>query len=222
MLCQTFVWDISYRSIGGTIIIEEANLSNLNVSQSVSGPVIDAGGPKSVPVASLSSSLTISMVKSTMIGDFLSKFAAAYSQITLAYAAGAFDPTPATTAMTSSTKIVACVPVAPLWSLAALACIYLLLGVSFTTVALSALPGENVRSVQAQLSVAGLTAASFEQPPSSRPEQGVECEEELFEEYCQGHEGYRRRTGRWRRSALPRMREDTGSLARSEQLDESL
>ena len=57
------------------------------------------------------------------------------------------------------------------------------------SVALFALSGENVRSVQAQLSVAGLTAASFEQPPSSRPEQGVERVEELFEEYCRGREG---------------------------------
>jgi hypothetical protein len=78
---------------------------------------------------------------------------------------------------------------APLWTLMALASIYLLLGLSFTIVALSALSGENVRSVQAQLSVAGLTAASFEQPPSSRPEQGVERVEELFEEYCQANEG---------------------------------
>lgn len=29
MLCQAFVWDVSYRSFDGTTTIEEANLSNL-------------------------------------------------------------------------------------------------------------------------------------------------------------------------------------------------
>ena len=35
MLCQTFVWDISYRSFNGTLIIEEANLSDVEVSDEV-------------------------------------------------------------------------------------------------------------------------------------------------------------------------------------------
>src|SRR5277367_1313518 len=72
MLCQTFVWDISYRSFNGTLIIEEANLSNLTVPRTVSGPVIDRGGLESLSAASLSSSLTISMVASTTVDEFLS------------------------------------------------------------------------------------------------------------------------------------------------------
>jgi hypothetical protein len=92
--------------------------------------------------------------------------------------------------MMTSTKIVACVAIAPLWSLVALMGIYFLLGICFAMVALSTtLSGENVRSVQAQLSIAGLTAAGFEQRPSARSEQKVERVEGLFKEYYQGHNG---------------------------------
>jgi hypothetical protein len=120
MLCQTFVWDISYRSFNGTSIIEEANLSNLTMPQTMSGPAIDRGGLESLSAASLSSSLTIPMVASTTVDEFLSKFAAVYNQITLAYVAGSFDAIASTTARKSSTNIVACVPMAPLWTLVVL------------------------------------------------------------------------------------------------------
>jgi len=46
VLCQIFAWDISYRSFNGTLIIEEANLRNPTVPQTVSGPAIDCGGWK--------------------------------------------------------------------------------------------------------------------------------------------------------------------------------
>jgi hypothetical protein len=191
LTCDTSVWDLSYRSVNGTILIDKATLSNLNVSQTVSGPlVITADYLKSLPLTSLSDSLATSMMASQSLDEFLSKFAAAYSQVTLSYAAGAFDAIPGTESMTASTKIVACVPIAPLWSLVALAGIYFLLGTCFAMVALSTtLSGDNIRSVQAQLSIPGLTAASFEQRPSTRSEQKVECVEELFKEYYQGHDG---------------------------------
>jgi hypothetical protein len=105
VLCQIFAWDISYRSFNGTLIIEEANLRNPTVPQTVSGPAIDCGGLESPSAASLSSSLTISMVASTTVDEFLSKFAAVYNQITLAYVAGSFDAIASTTAITSSTKL---------------------------------------------------------------------------------------------------------------------
>jgi len=191
LTCNTSVWDISYRSVNGTILVDKATLSNLNVSQTVSGPLaITADFPKSLPWTSLSDSLATSMMASRSIDEFLSNFAAAYSQITLSYGAGAFDPIPGTSSMTASTKIVACVSIAPLWSLVVLAGIYFLLGTCFAMVALSTtLSGDNVRSVQAQLSIVGLTAASFEQRPSARSEQKVEHVEELFKEYYQGHGG---------------------------------
>jgi hypothetical protein len=191
LTCNTSVWDISYRSVNGTILVDKATLSNLNVSQTVSGPlIITADFAKSLPVTSLSDSLATSMMASRSIDEFLSNFAAAYSQVTLSYAAGAFDPIPGTSSMTASTKIVACVPIAPLWSLVVLAGIYFLLGTCFAMVALSTtLSDDNVRSVQAQLGIAGLTAASFERRPSARSEQKVECVEELFKEYYQGHGG---------------------------------
>jgi hypothetical protein len=190
LTCDTSVWDISYRSVNGTILVDNATLSNLNVSQTVSGPLVAAEDQKSLPSTSLSDSLGTSMMASQSIDELLSKFAAAYSQVTLSYAAGAFDAIPGTSSMTASTKIVACIPIAPLWSLTALAGIYFLLGTCLATVALSAtLSGDNVRSVQAQLSIPGLTAAGFEQRPSARSEQRVERVEELFKEYYQGHDG---------------------------------
>jgi len=45
------------------------------------------------------------MVASITVDEFLSKFAAVYNQITLAYLAGSFDAIASTTAMTSSTKL---------------------------------------------------------------------------------------------------------------------
>ena len=192
LTCNTSVWDISYRSVNGTILVDKATLSNLDVSQTVSGPLVVTAGYEnySLPLTSLSDNLATSMMASRSMDEFLSNFAAAYSQVTLSYAAGAFDPIPGTSSMMSSTKIVACVPIAPLWSLVVLAGIYFLLGTCFAMVALSTtLSGDNVRSVQTQLSIAGLTAAGFEQRPSARSEQKVECVEELFKEYYQGHDG---------------------------------
>jgi len=95
-----------------------------------------------------------------------------------------FDPIPATSVFTSTTAIVACVPFAPLWALIGLAAAYILLGFVLTIIALHMSRSDNVRSAQAQLSVVGLTAAAFEDAPSSRPdEEGVRSPEELFWEY---------------------------------------
>lgn len=95
LTCNTSVWDISYRSVNGVILVDKATLSNLNVSQTVSGPlIVTADFENSLTITSLRDSLATSMMASRSIDEFLSKFAAAYSQITLSYAAGAFDAIP--------------------------------------------------------------------------------------------------------------------------------
>jgi hypothetical protein len=181
MMCTTSVWDLTYSSSNNSMTITDAKLSDLDTSQTVAAPVTIS--TQSVQ-GFIESDLSIALFSSSTVNEMVSTFATSFSHLTLAFAAPSFDPIPATSVSSSTTAIVACVPVAPLWALIGVAATYILLGFVLTITALHLSRVDNVRSAQAQLSVVGLTAAAFEDAPSSRPdEKGVRSAEELFWEY---------------------------------------
>jgi hypothetical protein len=161
--------------------ITDAKLSDLDTSQTVMAPVTIS--TQSVQ-RFIESDLSVALFGSSTVNEIVSTFAASFSHLTLAFAAPSFDPIPATSVFSSTTAIVACIPAAPLWALIGLAAAYILLSFVLAIIALHMSRADNVRSVQAQLSVVGLTAVAFEDAPSSRPdENGVRSPEELFWEY---------------------------------------
>jgi hypothetical protein len=181
MMCTTSVWDLTYSSSNKSTTITDAKLSDLDTSQTVAAPVTIS--QQSVQ-GFIESDLSIALFSSSTVNEMVSTFATSFSHLTLAFAAPSFDPIPATSVSSSTTAIVACVPVAPLWALVGVAAAYILLGFVLAIIALHMSRTDNVRSTQAQLSVVGLTAAAFEDAPSSRPdEEGVRSAEELFWEY---------------------------------------
>jgi hypothetical protein len=181
MMCTTSVWDLTYSSSNNSMTITDATLSDLDTSQTVAAPVMIS--TQSVQ-GFIESDLSVALFSSSTVDEMVSTFATSFSRLTLAFAAPSFDSIPATSVFSSTTAIVACVPVAPLWALIGLAAVYILLGFVLTIIAFHMSRADNVRSAQAQLSVVGLTAAAFEDAPSSRPdEKDVRSVEELFWEY---------------------------------------
>jgi hypothetical protein len=181
MMCTTSVWDLTYSSSNNSMTITDAKLSNLNTSQTVTAPVTMS--TQSVQ-RFIESDLAVALFSSSTVNEMVSTFATSFSRLTLAFAASSFDHIPATSVFSSTTKIVACVSVAPLWALVGLAAAYILLSFVLTIIALHVSRVDNVRSAQAQLSVVGLTAAAFEDAPSSWPDgKAVRSAEELFWEY---------------------------------------
>jgi hypothetical protein len=199
--CNSSVYDITYRSVNRTIAIESSSLSNIDVAQSINGPIT-----LSVNIEDgIATGMIVSMIAAESGTDTANLFGQSYSRLSLAFSMAALEKAPSLAEQTRTTIIATCVPKAALWIMIALTVVYEILGIALTVIAVLA---GNVSSVQAQLSVAGLAAASFE---DVNPSADAEMKEEdgdnksttkhylraLFEEYrhAKGTRGVVKRVG---------------------------
>jgi hypothetical protein len=155
VFCNSSVYDVTYRSVNQTMIIESGSLSNEDVAQSINGPITLTPGP----CGSISYAMMQSMIAAESGTDAAKRFGQSYGRLLLGFSMAALEKVPSLAEQTRTTIIATCVPKAAFWIMIALTVVYEILGIALTVVAVLA---GNFSSVQAQLSVAGPAAASFE------------------------------------------------------------
>ena len=97
--------------------------------------------------------------------DLAASFASVYDQITVALPAGVMTQRPPLNVTRRIEKLVTRVSKAPFFALKSLYCLYIVLGVHLTIIAVAAVvKGKGVRDAQARLSIEAIVAESFESP----------------------------------------------------------
>ena len=97
--------------------------------------------------------------------DLATGFASVYDQITVALPAGVMTQRPPLNVTRRIETLVTRVPKAPFFALISLYCLYIVLGVCLTIIAVAAVvKGKGVRDAQARLSIDAIVAESFESP----------------------------------------------------------
>jgi hypothetical protein len=203
--CSTAVHNVTYRSVGGNITIENTMLSSTEVSQNVNGPMVfmhsrDRGTPGIGSI--MRTEFASALFAANSAAELEQQFADAHSRVTLSFGASALENVRTLDYQVRNQRLLACVPQAPLWVLILLAMIIVLAAMSLTVLALLALD-EDVADVQAKLSVAGLAATCFEDIPSDDIDGSVKSRspvevDQLFAEYHgakAGKDGGIRRVG---------------------------
>jgi hypothetical protein len=175
LMCSTTLYDIEYDSVNQSITRFVATASNTSVANIWQGPMafVDVGQPN------LQTAVTVAASTATDAQDLADQIALAYSKVALGVGAQSVQRAPALAAQERTSLLVARVPMAALFSLVASNLLFVLVGVALTIAAL-ATSGDEVRDVQARLSIFGLVADRFEGLRASR---GAEEMEELFEEH---------------------------------------
>ncbi|KAJ9602600.1 hypothetical protein H2200_012793 [Cladophialophora chaetospira] len=188
--CNTTTYDIEY-SVGDqdrnttssmasdAITISKLKRSSKNVHNTIQGHILtaDTNAANYIQKAMLTS--TFSAEGS---GHVLPRFEQEYGKVALSFAAPSFTNIPTIRRNVVDQTVVSCVQKAPLWSLVGLVCIYIILTLVLTIAAIVSSSGNNVRSAQSQLSVAGLAAKAFEDRRLQYQRRRVTCVEDLFEE----------------------------------------
>ena len=165
--CSTAVHNVTYRSVNGTIAIENAILSNTDISQNVNGPLVFILGrgnlQQNTPgIGSIMRGEYVSaLFSSNSVTEFEKRYADAHSKITLAFSTAALTSIGAQDYQLRRQQLLACVPPAPLWTLTGLAMLLVVAAAGLTVLALWSLD-DDVADIQSKLSIAGLIVTSFE------------------------------------------------------------
>ena len=97
--------------------------------------------------------------------DLAAGFASVYDQTTVALPTGVMTQPPPLNVTRKIETLVTRVPKAPFYALISLYCLYIVLGVCLTTIAVAAVvKGKGVIDAQARLSIDAIVAESFESP----------------------------------------------------------
>jgi len=173
--CSATLYDIEYDSINSTITRFVTKVSNTSVTNAWEGPIEwisgDPGG------TSLQQTASVAIFSNTS-QELADKIAATYSQTALALGAQSVLRRPALAVQERETFLVSRVQAAPLYTLVAANLLFVLFGIVLTCIAIIT-SGEDVREVQARLSIVGLVADRFE---AHRGRNGVENLDDYFEE----------------------------------------
>jgi hypothetical protein len=156
LACNSSVYDVTYRSVNQTATIENIIPSSLHAAQSINGPMMLA---QTTVQTSLEMGMLHSVVAANSSADAANRFGQWYSKVSLAFSTATLEEVPSLKEQTRKTSIFTCLPKDALWTLIGLTGSYVVLGIALTVLACVA---GNVGSVQSQLTVAGLAAASFE------------------------------------------------------------
>lgn len=173
LFCNATVYDLEYSMVNGSITRFLYQPSNSSSATIVQGTQKFTNLGDSV----LQQAASVAAYDNSAQG-LADGIAVAYSRVALSVAAGAFTPQPAAEAQLRREILVARVPKAPLAFLLLANLLLVVLGITLTVFALSALRGDTAE-IQALLSITGLVTSSFEQ---ARALEGTESVEALFEE----------------------------------------
>ena len=206
--CNTTTYDIDY-SVGAKdrnststtssapITISKIQHSNADVHNTVQGHIFHSETNSAVYLerAMLASVFSPRAPGETIV---LPRFEQEYGKVALSFAAPSFEGMSTTQRNVVEQQVVSCVQKAPLWSLVGLVCVYIVLAVILAIVAIVVSSGNNVRSAQSQLSVAGLAAKAFDENGLQHGHQSVTSIHDLFEErhskeYLDDKEGHPKR-----------------------------
>ncbi|TID18916.1 hypothetical protein E6O75_ATG06037 [Venturia nashicola] len=163
--CNTTIYDVIYTSINGTVEIEDLQLSNPDMSQSINGPTVfsllSVASEQATLQSFVQSGFSYALFSSDSTKQMSQSFADAYGRVTLAFGSVALSPMETLAEQERTVSLVTCVPKAPLWTLVGLAGLYLVLALVLTVVAVHN-TSTDVVDIQSQLSIHGLAARSFE------------------------------------------------------------
>ncbi|KAF3385478.1 hypothetical protein F1880_001721 [Penicillium rolfsii] len=161
--CNTTVYDITYTTLNGSITDFTANPSNRSVSTAlmVADDNLSSGNIKLREAADLGAILANNTQEMADI------FALEYSRVLLSTVSGALEASPILDGRQRITKIVARVPIAPLYFLVATVALMIGLGIYLTIAALITTRKKDIEEVRARLSMKQLVADRME-PEAAR------------------------------------------------------
>jgi hypothetical protein len=167
--CNTTVWDIEYTSVNGSITRFVTSPSNTSMAN------IMMGTQRYTQIADpyLTQAFSTAGWDANSAQDMADGFANEYSLAALSLGAGAIYPSASTEAQLRTNKLVARVPLAPLFALLVSNLLLLILGLILTAWAIGAAGGD-VNEVQARLGVVGLVGSCFEGEAAQHPVRHVE------------------------------------------------
>ena len=203
--CNTTTYDVQY-SVGDQnrnttssnssvpVIVERLERSSGNVHDTVHGHIIHSQKTREY----LERAMLASIFSTKIDGEVLPRFEQEYGKMALSFAAASFEGIPTTQRNIVEQRVVSCVQRAPLWTLVGLVGVYIILAIVLAMVAIIASTGNNVRSAQSQLSVAGLAAKAFNEKGLQQGHRSVRSMEEFFDErtpekYAKDLEGHGKR-----------------------------
>jgi hypothetical protein len=173
LLCNTTVLEVTYNSINGTIQdfqSKASNVSTANIWQSIMAYT-------SVGVSNLKQAASLAALGNSD-QQFADDMAISFSKTALAIGSQAVKKRPALAVQKRYSFLVARVPAAPLYLLVGANMLVVTVGIIFTVIALLA-SRDQVKEVQARLSIFGLVADRFEGMTARLPVKDVD---ELFRE----------------------------------------
>ena len=121
--------------------------------------------PGDIPIEQLQQGFMQKASTAKTTEDLVVGFASVYDQMTVALPAGIMTQRPLLNVTRRIETLVTRVPKAPFFALISLYCLYVVLGVCLTLIAVAAIAkGKGVRDAQARLSIDAIVAESFESP----------------------------------------------------------
>ncbi|OOQ82714.1 hypothetical protein PEBR_37778 [Penicillium brasilianum] len=161
--CNTTVYDVSYTAVNGSVTAFTATPSNSSVSTALMAAEsnLDSGDLQLRDAADLGALLA------NDTQDMANTFALAYSRVLMSTVSGALQTSPILNGRQRITKIVARVPVTPLYFLVASVALMIGLGVYLTITALVTTRIKDIEEVRARLSMKQLVADRME-PEAAR------------------------------------------------------
>ncbi|KAJ9644838.1 hypothetical protein H2204_001300 [Knufia peltigerae] len=172
--CTATAYQISYDFLNGSVQHATAEVANGSV-----GTILNAGNYYGFgKVALETAAYSASQYNDTQ--QMADSWAQAYSRAALALSAGIMNGRANLEEQQRSTRLVARVPKAPLYTLVGLNSLYAVLGVLLAIMALHSHPKDS-NEIRERLSTSGLVAARFE---GERAEQAVRKKREMFGEHA--------------------------------------
>ena len=177
--CGSTVYDLTYSWVDGSIREPALQTSNGTTARIFAAPL----GHKFADTTLANAAILASLNDNSQ--DLARTWSTIFSQAGIALSAGVMSPHQNLLEQPRTSRLVARVPKAPLFTLVGLNLSYAVVGIILAFVAMSSKP-RHTREVQARLSLAGLAAACFES--RERNEIAAKKMEDLFEERDGGSE----------------------------------
>lgn len=175
--CRSTIYDIEYDHVDGDITRFDARSSNTSVSNIWQSTTSNDWTNWSL---SVKQAMTAALVTANTSQEFANQVALSFSKVSMAMGAQGIEKRPALATQNRNSTLVARIPLAPLIALVAVSFLFVLVGLSFTALAIWAARFEDARNIQASLGITGLVADRFEEESLKI---GAKSVDEFFAEY---------------------------------------